>query len=584
MCCRLDDAQLWLAMPDGGQFRLAEFRGVAGTVLAITLVVLVGIATAAIQYDKRNVLDTATLRAAALTEIAAEHVEQILSSIDAGIRSLDGVPGSSDSLELATPSAVRQRMRLIQLGSRALLGVGFIDANGRLVAGSSMTVMVPVDLSNRPFFTSLRASRSRDMAISAPARASTTGEVGVPISRAVLAADGSFGGVVSGRLDPRYFERFFRSLGADAVAITLLDGTIISRYPAIDLLAAPKLPVAAIPTRPDLATPPHFVVSPVDDIERLVSFRRLAAAPVAVEVAFDSDRLLADWSRRRDVIIGATAVIAILCAALASLAMRRTRDFTAKLQAEAQAAIEAETREAAVEASRRKSEFLAHMSHEIRTPLNAIIGFSQMINAQVLGPVGNARYRDYAGDILYSAEHLLSVVNNVLDLSKVEAGKWTLEADDVPVRELLDAASRLSGSRAAREKVRIELQPPPPLVVFCDRRMIVQILLNLTINAIKFAGDDRTVTIDCGRTDDGGVEFTVTDRGIGMTEEDIARALRPFETASSVQARRRQDTGLGLPLARVFAELHGGELTLRSAPEQGTTARLCLPAARVRSV
>ncbi len=574
-------------MPDGGRLRLPEFRGFAvpnGAMLAIILVVLVGTAAAVIQYDKRNAMNAATERVAAFTEIAAAHVDQVISAIDVSIRALDIDPGSQDSIELATPSVLRQRMRLIQLGSRALLGVGFIDANGRLIAGSSTTVMAPVDLGDRPFFRSLRASRSRDIAISAPARASTTGEVSVPISRAIIAADGSFGGVVSGRLDPQYFERFFRSLGADAVAVTLLDGTIISHFPAIDLLMAPKLPAAALPERPDLATTPHFAVSPIDGIERLVSHRRLAAAPVAVEVAFDGDRLLADWSRRRDVIIGATAVIAILCTALASLAQRRTRDFTAKLQAEAQAAIEAETREAAVEASRRKSEFLAHMSHEIRTPLNAIIGFSQMINGQMLGPVGHARYRDYAGDILYSAEHLLSVVNNVLDLSKVEAGKWTLEADDVPVRDLLDATCRLADARAAREQVRIELQPPPPIAVFGDRRTIVQILLNLTINAIKFAGDDRSVSIACTRTDDGGVEFTVTDRGIGMTDEDIARALRPFETASSVQARRRQDTGLGLPLARVFAELHEGELTLRSAPEQGTTARLYLPAARVRPV
>jgi len=570
------------AAPDGVPAERSAFAG--GSFVFIGLALLAGVAAATIEFDRRNVLKTATDRTSALTEIAATHVEQTFASIDSSIRALDSDLELPESIELSAPTALRNRLRLIQMGSRALLGVGFIDASGRLVAGSSTVVNVPVDLGDRPFFRSLRESRSRDVEIGAPARASTTGEVGIPISRAILTADGAFGGVVSGRLDPRYFVRFFRSLGADAVSITLLDGTIVARYPEVDLLAAPKAAVGEIPARPGPAAPASFSTSPVDGVERLVSLYRLATTPALVEIAFDRDRILSDWSRRRDAVIGAAIVIGLLGLSLSAVLQRRKRDFAAKLQAEAQAALEAETREVAVEASRRKSEFLAHMSHEIRTPLNAIIGFSQMISGQMLGPVGHARYRDYAGDILYSAEHLLSVVNNVLDLSKVEAGKWSLEADDVPVRELLDATCRLADARAAREEVKIDLRPAPPLVIHGDRRTIVQILLNLTINAIKFAGDDRSVTIACGRTGDGGVEFTVTDRGIGMTDEDIARALRPFETASSIQARRRQDTGLGLPLARVFAELHEGELTLESAPEQGTTARLYLPAARVRPV
>ncbi len=554
----------------------------SGVVLAIGLLLLVVFAMTTIQFDKRRVLDAATTRAAALTEIAAAHVEQVLLTIDFSIRALDSDLRSPDSVELADPSVLRQRMRLIQAGSRALLGIGFIDEKGTLVAGSAPQVSGPVDLSERPFFRTLRWGTSRDTVISPPSRASTTGEITVPVSRAIRDAEGNFIGVVSGRLDPTYFQHFFRSLGADAVAIALLDGTIIAHQPEIGLLSAPKLSIPEMGTRIGALRAPSFARSSVDGVERLVATHRIAIIPVVVEVAFDRNRLLAEWAGRRNAIVGATVVIAILGAALVELARRRTRDFSAKLRAEAQTAVEAETREAAVEASRRKSEFLAHMSHEIRTPLNAIIGFSQMISGQMLGPVGQPRYRDYAADILYSAEHLLSVVNNVLDLSKVEAGKWIIDAADVPVGELLEATCRLAEGRAAHEKVRIDLRPAPSLVIFGDRRTLVQILLNLTINAIKFAGDDRSVTVACVSTADGGVDFTVADRGIGMTPEDISRALRPFETASSVQARRRQDTGLGLPLARVFAELHDGSLTLESAPERGTTARLHLPAARVR--
>ena len=543
--------------------------------LAAGLAVFFLLAAAAIHFDRRNVLDAAAERASALAEIAAAHVEQVLSAIDVNIRALDF------DLDESAPElgVVREKLRLLQLGARALLGIGVIDASGQLLVGSAANLTGPVDLSSRPFFMALRGGQTRELMLSPPARTSTTGELGIPISRALWDAEGKFAGVVSGRLNPAYFEQFFRALGADAVAILLPDGTILGRYPEIDLLAAPKLPVNG-----STEGRPTFVVSPVDGVERLLAFRRLTVTPALIEIAFDRERLLEDWGRRRNLIIAASLLIAGLSVALLAGARRRARDFSEKLRAEATAAVEAEAREAAVEASRRKSEFLAHMSHEIRTPLNAIIGFSQMISGQMLGPVGQPRYRDYAADILYSAEHLLSVINNVLDLSKVEAGKWSLDVAHVPVGELVEAACRLAAARAAHENVALDVRAVPAVSVLGDRRTLVQILLNLLINAIKFAGDDRSVTVACERMRDGSVEFSIVDRGQGMTREDIERALRPFETASSVQARRRQDTGLGLPLARVFAELHEGALTLESAPERGTTARLYLPAARVRAL
>ncbi len=545
--------------------------------VAAGLVAFFALAALVIELDRRSVLDAAAKRASALSDIAVAHVEQVLSAIDVNIQALDY------DLDVSAPDmgVVREKLRLIQLSSSALLGIGLIDATGRLIVGSASTASHTVDLSSRPFFMALRGGQNRGLMLSPPARTSTTGELGIPVSRAIWDSENTFLGVVSGRLDPIYFERFFQALGADAVAILLPDGTILARYPRIDLLAAPKLPVQG-EFRDGMTS--KFDISPVDGIERLLAFRRLSVVPALVEIAFDRDRLLESWSGRRNAIVAASLVIAGLSLALLAGARRRARDFSERLRAEAAAAVEAEAREAAVEASRRKSEFLAHMSHEIRTPLNAIIGFSQMISGQMLGPVGQPRYRDYAADILYSAEHLLSVINNVLDLSKVEAGKWSLEVAHVPAGELVEAACRLAAARATHENVTLDVLGMPEISVLCDRRTLVQVLLNLLINAIKFAGDDRSVTVACERTRDGGVEFSIVDCGPGMTAEDIERALRPFETASSVQARRRQDTGLGLPLARVFAELHDGSLTLDSAPDRGTTARLYLPAARVRAL
>jgi signal transduction histidine kinase/ligand-binding sensor domain-containing protein len=241
-------------------------------------------------------------------------------------------------------------------------------------------------------------------------------------------------------------------------------------------------------------------------------------------------------------------------------------------------------RREALDTDRRKTEFLAHMSHELRTPLNAIMGFSQMISRSIGGAGAQKRHQEYAGDILFSAEHLLSVINNILDMAKVEAGKWELIETDIGLSELLEAIRRLAGQRADYEGVTLDLvHPIPGLILHGDERTLRQILLNVVINAIKFAGTDRRVEIASARLADGGLEIRVTDRGPGMTAQELGRVLQPFESGSSRQARQRgESTGLGLPLARAFAELHGGTLTLESAPDRGTTAYLKLPAARVR--
>ncbi len=230
--------------------------------------------------------------------------------------------------------------------------------------------------------------------------------------------------------------------------------------------------------------------------------------------------------------------------------------------------------------ARSKSDFLAHMGHELRTPLNAIIGFADVLRGDAMKLGLPARYREYAGDIAFSAAHLLDVINRVLDMSKLEAGKWRLELGRVDAAAVLSTVAHLAAQRAEKGGVTLDIRPPATPVEFTgDAQVAVQLLLNLTINAIKFAGEDRRVRLDCRRRPDGHVEFRVADRGAGMTPEDAQRALRPFETASDAPAPGRSDTGLGLPLARMFAELHDGTLELDTAPGKGTTVRVVLPVA-----
>ena len=239
----------------------------------------------------------------------------------------------------------------------------------------------------------------------------------------------------------------------------------------------------------------------------------------------------------------------------------------------------------AEEASRAKSEFLAHMSHELRTPLNAILGFSEVIRDRVYGPDASSKYIEYAECIHGAGEHLLQIINDVLALSKVEHGKLTLQESDCSVEALIDDCLRMV--RRAAEKAGLQLSAnllDPDLVIRADERLMRQILLNLLSNAIKFtpAQGRVSLSVEVLRSTDGA-RIIVSDTGIGMSEADIAIALTPFGQIDGGLTRRHEGTGLGLPLTRSLVELHGGELKIRSAPNVGTTVAITLPAERTVS-
>ncbi len=232
-------------------------------------------------------------------------------------------------------------------------------------------------------------------------------------------------------------------------------------------------------------------------------------------------------------------------------------------------------------ASRSKTEFLANMSHELRTPLNAIIGFSDILRGQIFGPLGDQRYIDYSGDIRDSGLHLLNLINDVLDVSKVEFGKVELTEETVDLVDIVEACVRLMRDRADAAAVKLmqEIEPSLPYIQG-DARRLKQILLNLMSNAVKFTPAGGRVLVRA-RDDADGLRLIVEDTGIGIAACDLEKALRPFGQIDSRLSRKYQGTGLGLPLARSMAELHGGRLELESTPGRGTTATLVLPTSRV---
>jgi signal transduction histidine kinase len=233
--------------------------------------------------------------------------------------------------------------------------------------------------------------------------------------------------------------------------------------------------------------------------------------------------------------------------------------------------------EAAEASSRVKSEFLANMSHELRTPLNAIIGFSDIIGAEMFGP-HDPRYRGYARDIHGAGRHLLSLINDILDLSKAEAGKMELKADVQDMEELVKECARLMRGRAEERDLRMRVSIAPLPLLMIDRLRVKQILLNLLSNAIKFTPAGGLVSVEAEQDVARRVTVRVRDTGIGMAPEMIACAFEPFRQIDSKLARQSEGTGLGLALVKMLTELHGGTVAMESAPGAGTCVSVTFPA------
>ena len=228
-------------------------------------------------------------------------------------------------------------------------------------------------------------------------------------------------------------------------------------------------------------------------------------------------------------------------------------------------------------ANRSKSEFLANMSHELRTPLNAIIGFSEVMEQQIFGPITTVKYVDYARDIHRSGQYLLDVINDILDMSKIEAGRIRLEVARFDVVAMIEDALRMIAPRALEGGVEIARAVPASLEIAADRRALKQVLINILANGVKFTPEGGQVTVAV-RAAGGATEIAISDTGIGIEASELPKLGRPFEQVENQFTKTRSGSGLGLAISKSLVELHDGTIEIDSEPGRGTTVTILIPA------
>ncbi|MEL6946374.1 MAG: ATP-binding protein [Pseudomonadota bacterium] len=255
------------------------------------------------------------------------------------------------------------------------------------------------------------------------------------------------------------------------------------------------------------------------------------------------------------------------------------------MELEASRAISDEARRRAEESNLAKSRFLATMSHELRTPLNAILGFSEVMSKEVMGPLNNDYYKEYVGDIHSSGSHLLKLINEILDLSRVEAGRYELNEQATSLSECVSASQQMVKLKASEKEVALIVQVHPDLpFLWADERAVRQIVLNLLSNAIKFTPRGGTIWLKCGWTAGGGQYVSVKDTGPGIAEEEIPIVLSSFGQGSIAIKSAEQGTGLGLPIVQALMHMHDGHFELKSKLREGTEAIATFPRGRIMEV
>jgi len=475
----------------------------------------------------------------------------------------------------------------LPLLSGGIVQAGLIGPDGRLVNTTLDPAAEPIDLSDREHFRVHLDGKIKGIFIGPPVMGRVSKSVTIQVTKRVDSDDGRFMGVLVFSLEPRAFSSLFRKvdLGEHGIlAITGSDYIVRARFTksSPDGLDGVGQSVAGgtHPSDPSGETADSDTrLSLLDHVTRVFTYRAVRRYPLEVTVGLDVADVFASYYRDRTIIVSLTALASLAFCGVALYLIRVGRA-TARHQSEL-AQEQAKVREArsgterAEAASQAKSLFLTNMTHELRTPLNAIIGFSEIIKDQALGPSAGKNYADYARDIHNSGQHLLGLINDILDLAKVDAGTMTLDEEPIDLAELVGQCLTPLGPRYRSKGVSVENDIPRSLpFILGDRQKLKRALANVIGNAVKFNQDGGRVTIAAAAAADAGLSLSISDTGIGMSPDETSRAFQPFVQIDSDLTKRYEGTGIGLPLAKRFVELHGGTLGIESVKGAGTTVTL----------
>lgn len=517
--------------------------------------------------------------AARLTRILADEVELTFLTIDLTLRRAVERQYFNTMFGGNLPHDIENNFRLWVEETPQIVALMLVDDKGVIdVAankrGYDQWYSYTDSVEDDPAFQAMRDDPERNYYIGQQRTQSVTHPQLIVMSRRITKIDGSFGGVMMAALDPKFFRDFFMSVDTGShrfMSLMLSDGTVLytgaeassERDMANDYVASQ---FAAHPNTKEVVTGTQNV----DGSLKIFAYEVLRNMPITTAIVVDEKDFLADWrdARLRD--FRFLVIFTLFGSVLSYFSLNMAKQIKRVEESEA----------AAILASQAKSEFLANMSHELRTPLNAVIGFSEMLGAGYFGQL-NEKQKERIQDINLCGTHLLQLISDILEFSKGEAGKLELNEEDMDVGRAVEEAARIVGERAKSKQIQLvtEIEPGLP-VLHGDKRKVRQILLNLLSNAIKFTPAHGKITLSARMDPYGQMHLIVSDTGIGIPEDDIPKALAVFGQVHRNQSH--EGTGLGLPLCKMFAELHGGKLQLTSVVGEGTIVRVVFPEGRMR--
>ncbi|PWC81661.1 histidine kinase [Azospirillum sp. TSH100] len=579
-------------------------------VVVVVLAALAGNAAHRVHYDYQETQQRRFTLVRDMARLVDDHVRRTVRTADVALDQTAAMVA-----EAGGPQKIRDlkhwtRLREYAAQAEGADAIWIYDADGRAVLESASFPNRIAGFTDQAGLEALRGGMRLYIGAAQPVRTGAQPLV-FPVSRPLHDDEGRFVGVVSVSIRVNHLTDLYSIPGLEfdpLIAIYRPNGEVVARRPEPESSAG-RSAAAGTLFQSKLGEAPEgqfLSQSPLDGVSRFAAYRTVRDYGLVVLTGIGRDEAMAEWRTRTlhtvmETVVGLLAILAMLAWGLRYLdrergaqvalaearnAVERTsaeRDESARLAAALdQARDMAETaRQAAEAANRAKSEFLAGLSHELRTPLNAVIGFADLIAREAEGPVGTPSYRQYAANVRDSGQHVLELINEILDHARVEAGALGIEEGRCDLEAAADFAVRMLTPRAERAGVLLSAVVAPAVRgIRGDDRRIRQILLNLIANGVKYTPSGGSVTLSA-LLEDGMPVIRVTDTGLGIPAEDLDRVLEPFARVERAEHRGVEGAGLGLPLTKRLVELHGGTLALRSTLDVGTTVTVRLPASRL---